>query len=185
MTALRNATRTRFSVNECEKYQHIYSRPQEWPKYGRGNHGKDLIPIFDWRPIRKVLDVGCGHQMFRAAMRYDVPHVHVFGVDIACPSADVIAPAHELPFPDREFDLVGCFDVLEHVRPGDVMATLLEFRRVAPFFAFSICHNDSKNRVNGETLHPTVRPKEWWHGKIREAGGVFSIMGKYIAGEWR
>ena len=39
------------------------------------------------------------------------------------------ADAHQLPFPDRDFDLVVCSNVLEHLR--DPQTALIEMRRVA------------------------------------------------------
>ena len=39
-------------------------------------------------------------------------------------------------------------------------------------FVFSICTRESKTKVNGEGLHPTVRSRGWWLERIGRVGTV-------------
>jgi SAM-dependent methyltransferase len=79
----------------------------------------------------RVLDVGCG----RIGLRALEPKLDITGVDIApgqgYPGPFVQADAAEgLPFSDREFDLVYCSSVIEHVPPSQREAFARELRRV-------------------------------------------------------
>jgi SAM-dependent methyltransferase len=76
--------------------------------------------LLDGRPAPRVLDAGCGEQ---SALRVP-PDAHVVGVDI---SAELLARNERLderitadlesdPLPSGDFDLVVCWDVLEHLR---------------------------------------------------------------------
>ena len=78
------------------------------------------------------------------------------------------------------------FDVLEHLPEHEVMPALREMARVARWYCFSIATSPSRILWQGHNLHPTVRPLDWWHDRIREAGGV-SEMGPpgYVYGRWQ
>jgi SAM-dependent methyltransferase len=84
------------------------------------------------QPGARVLDVGCGALGLRALE----PGLDVTGVDLLeypdYPGPFVRAdPAEGLPFADREFDLVYCSSVIEHVPPARRVAFAAEVRRVA------------------------------------------------------
>jgi SAM-dependent methyltransferase len=79
----------------------------------------------------RVLDVGCGALGLRALE----PTLEITGVDLiehpGYPGPLVCADAAEgLPFADREFDLVYCSSVIEHVPPARRAAFAAELRRV-------------------------------------------------------
>jgi ubiquinone/menaquinone biosynthesis C-methylase UbiE len=89
-----------------------------------------------------------------------------------------------LPFRDKQYDMVSAFDMLEHLREDDVPIVLREFARVSRRLVFSICYRPSRINVNGETLHPCVRPEAWWVERIAEAGGGARRIGIYLVGDW-
>jgi len=168
-------------TGEKWKYDGIYG-PGGLPGYGHSNHGANAL---EWLVERhtSVLDVGCGHNEFVKAWRaYSSVH-HGIGVDFACPGADHIGYITELPF---QADLVTAFDVLEHLPEEEVMPALREMARVSRWYCFSIATSPSRILWQGHNLHPTVRPLDWWHDRIREAGGE-SEMGPpgYVYGRWR
>jgi SAM-dependent methyltransferase len=79
----------------------------------------------------RVLDVGCGALGLRALE----PTLDITGVDLrehpGYPGPLVVADAAEgLPFAEREFDLVYCSSVIEHVPPARRAAFAAEVRRV-------------------------------------------------------
>jgi SAM-dependent methyltransferase len=84
-------------------------------------------------------------------------------------------------------DVVTSFDALEHLLPEEVDEVLDEMRRIAVpggRFIISICTRESKTKVNGEGLHPTVRPIKWWLDRVGLVGTVRQGLGapRYIAG---
>ncbi len=110
------------------------------------------------QPGARVLDLGCGRIGLRALVgerrrpgRGPVePQLDVTGVDLQprpeYPGPFVQADAAErLPFSDREFDLVYCSSVIEHVPPERREAFAAELRRVGrgfyvqtPAFSFPV-----------------------------------------------
>jgi SAM-dependent methyltransferase len=88
-------------------------------------------------PGARVLDVGCGALGLRAlaSSPEGEPELDITGVDLleypAYPGPFVRAdPADGLPFADREFDLVYCSSVIEHVPPDRRATFAAEVRRV-------------------------------------------------------
>lgn len=157
-------------TSEKDKYEYIYSHQDQYPTYGKGNHGKKFAKMI--RANERVLDIGCGHQCFKRLVGELQPSATVVGVDIACPSADHVTEAWNLPYSQVTFDWVTAFDVLEHIREEDLDRTFIEFASVAYGFLFTISHRDSKNKVAGETLHPTVKSREWWRNYIENYGTI-------------
>ncbi len=172
---------------EQSKYLGIYSSTdRKYKTYGRTAHGTKAIPLVERLNPSSILDIGCGWNNFLKDIKQQLPNTKTVGVDFACPGADVIADVTVgLPFVGAEFDLATSFDVLEHLVPDDVNRALNEIHRVSRKFVFSICYRDSVNRWKGLTLHPTVRPQEWWIEQIYCAGAEnISVVGKYITGTW-
>lgn len=87
---------------------------------------------------KRALDVGCASGWLTAKVTQILPEVEVIGLDIAPEMVKharinhpeiifVCADAHQLPFPDGNFDLIICTETLEHV--ADPLAVLFEIRR--------------------------------------------------------
>lgn len=75
--------------------------------------------------------------------------------------------------------------MLEHLPESEVLPTLSELRRVSSRFIFSISYVDSVTKWKGQTLHPTVRPEEWWIDRIMQAGGLeIARSDGYLHGRW-
>lgn len=171
---------------EIEKYLGIYAAPAQFPTYGHSNHGaRSMGLLLKWQP-ESLLDVGCGYNEFVTSLRAHKPEIRSVGVDFACPGADLNAAAKALPFGDKEFDVLTAFDVLEHVPPDEVDATLAEMARVSRRFIVAISYVASVNKWKGETLHPTVKPEDWWKIRLIRAGAVgLQNHGRYITGQWK
>ena len=90
-------------------------------------------------------------------------------MDIACPGADFIAPAHNLPFDNNAYDLVVSFDCMEHIPEEEVSGSISEFARVGNRAYVNISLADSPTLIDGEPLHVCVKSKEWWLDKFRES----------------
>jgi SAM-dependent methyltransferase len=122
----------------------------------------------------RVLDVGCG----RIGLRALEPNLDITGVDLVerpdYPGSFVRADASEsLPFADREFDLVYCSSVIEHVPPVRRAAFAAEVRRVGrgwfvqtPAFSFPLEPHSLLPAAHW--LPPTLRRPYWRLGAAGE-----------------
>jgi SAM-dependent methyltransferase len=150
--------------------------------YGGTNHGKRATAtVLSWQP-RFVVDFGCGRNDFIRELRRR--GVDGLGIDFAIDQADIVAPMHAVPLASGIADAVTSFDALEHLLLEDVDATLSEMRRVCKAqgrFIFSICTRPSRITVDGQNLHPTVKPTDWWLDRIERVGQVTSTN-HYIEG---
>jgi SAM-dependent methyltransferase len=155
--------------------------------YGSTNHGKGAYRLvmreacanLNSRP--NIVDFGCGRNNWKRQL--EAPY-SVLGIDFAFPEADIQRPMHDTGLPDGWADVVTSFDALEHLLPDEVDDVLREMRRVATpggSYVFSIATRPSKARgVNGEELHMTIRPLEWWLAKLPGA----RVERGYIVGKW-
>lgn len=77
----------------------------------------------------RILDIGCGFKPW--LQLFDKNKVEYIGVDFdkGKSSADFIAPAEKLPFPDDDFDALIYSEVLEHAK--NLKGAIKEMRRVA------------------------------------------------------
>jgi SAM-dependent methyltransferase len=153
---------------------------------------------------RRVLDAGCGSgrnldvlRDYGVAVGVDASHDAV-AVARARGHEDVHeATVEELPFPDSEFDLVTCLDVLEHT-PDD-RRTLRELRRVTrpgglalvtvPAYPVLWSAHDVVNghhrRYRRATLHAAAREAGWdlvadthFNGAVLPAAVVVRLWGR-------
>lgn len=89
-----------------------------------------------WIPsdVETVLDAGCGNGHIT---NFLPPHLRVTGLDLSETALRNVRVPHiqgsvtALPFPDKSYDLVYCFDVIEHLSEQDFVRALHELQRVA------------------------------------------------------
>ena len=113
------------------KYGDNKDLDSKWDRYGNAFDGKESIDdIMQLKPT-SMLDIGCGHNQFIKKIK-QIKDIRAVGIDIACPSADFIAPAHILPF------------------------------KVANRIYLKISLAHSKTLIDNEPVHVCVKPKEWW-----------------------
>jgi 2-polyprenyl-3-methyl-5-hydroxy-6-metoxy-1,4-benzoquinol methylase len=134
------------------------------------------------------LDAGCGEGFVSNILIEQFPGMQISGFDFnpssvalaqqRNPSADCrVASIYEIPWADRSFDAVGCFEVLEHLE--DPTGALRELARVShgyvilsvphePWFCFS-------NAARGKNLDITPRGSDPDHRNFwtRAAFGRF------------
>ncbi|MGH2617700.1 MAG: class I SAM-dependent methyltransferase [Thermomicrobiales bacterium] len=104
-------------------------------------HRKIVTEITALEPD-SFLDAGCGEGFVAEHVLRTLPGVNLTGCDVSDSALAIAARANPgarfvagsvvaLPFPDQSFDVVGCFEVLEHL-PGDLpRQALSELARVA------------------------------------------------------
>ena len=88
------------------------------------------------------LDAGCGEGFVAEVLLERLPALELTGIDFSADAAKIAqakltgarfqtGDVTALPFPDGAFDVVGCFEVLEHLRGDGAERALAEFARVA------------------------------------------------------
>jgi SAM-dependent methyltransferase len=132
---------------------------------------------------RRALDAGCG-MAYGAAMLAEAGATAVTGIDLAeavVEAARATAPAgvdlmtgdvRELPFEDGAFDLVVCFEVIEHIAEQD--RAFAEFRRVLAPGGLLLASSPNRDvYVPGNPHHVhELTPAELQEGLERHFGAV-------------
>jgi ubiquinone/menaquinone biosynthesis C-methylase UbiE len=151
---------------EHEKYKAAYQG-----SYGMGKARKmaafDAIASVEVRG--SLLDVGCGRGEILDYAETE-GFTRIRGVDVVPElfSERVShGEAHSLPFVDDEFDVVTCFDVLEHLLPDDTDRALSELDRVS-YQAVILSAANYPSRNNGDNLHINIRAYKQWDKLIRK-----------------
>ena len=155
---------------------------KKWNHYGHGNEGSsNIAEVMRYGP-ESMLDIGCGYNEFIKEIRCATRTMREYdesdwiGADIACPGADVITAAHDLPFKDNRFDMIVSFDCMEHIPEGEVPLCIEEFHRVARRIYLKIALTQCSTLIDGEHLHACVRPAEWWLGAVQEHFSTAEIL---------
>ena len=174
---------------EQEKYLKLFAQEG----YGSFNHGKPAMPFIaerfnesqdDWEDVsfwKNLLDVGCGSGAF-CLQNEKYPYEEIIGMDFASIPEEGVeyskqlkfirGDALDIPYPDNYFELITSFDVLEHLLPEDVGFALNELKRVCSGeMLLKPAYRESHAKgVEGEDLHPTVKPESWWIEMIEKTG---------------
>jgi len=136
---------------------------------------------------KKTLDVGCAKGFLVKSLN-DLG-VDSFGID---PSDYALLEAPEeikdklslgvvqsIDFKDNSFDLVTCFDVMEHIAEKDVSKSLKEMLRVTnKWLILRVVTKELDDDI--DTYHEKIHELEWWHEKIKKAGGIVEATEKYL-----
>jgi ubiquinone/menaquinone biosynthesis C-methylase UbiE len=135
-----------------------------------------------------VLDAGCGEGFTAEIFLRAMPALRLTGFDPHAPSVELarmrnpraefmVSDIYNMPFEDDSFDVVGCFEVLEHLH--DAERALAELNRVArgavvmsvphePFFCLSNAARGKNLDIDPKGSDPDHR--NFWS---REAFGQF------------
>ena len=163
--------------SERSKYRRMWDQPQ----YRIGSPGLRVVRDFllDCKPMmgREVVtlvDLGCGTgRAGELLSRY--PAIKVDLVDFAPNANETGKDVLDIclwdlqGFGSRHWDWGYCVDVLEHIPPEKVPATLDTISRVTDAVFFEIATvEDGCGDLIGEDLHLTVRPPDWWHTMARQ-----------------
>lgn len=103
---------------------------------------------------KNILDVGCASGLMTNKIAQIFPESKITGVDIYNPGIKyarkkykhlkfITCDVHKLPFPDNFFDLIVCYETIEHV--VDPFQVFKELQRVAKKNASIIIAMDSGN----------------------------------------
>ena len=142
-----------------------YHPYQDWP-----HHAKRVDKIIKLCNPESVLDVGCAYGFI--VKRLIDKGVVAFGCDIsryAEKQSHKIIPGKfvrcdirkGLPFKDKEFDLIYCEGMLEHIEEKYIDGIMSEFDRVANKRMMAISLSEHPNSLK-EPGHICVKPAGWW-----------------------
>lgn len=172
--AERDRAKTR--AEEIDKYERCY----QIPNYRMGDKRMadavaDLKEMYQhlWKrgtSAERFLDIGCGRgEMLKAAR--EIGFTEAKGVEVVSyliNGGDIsYGEAWNLPQPDNSVDVVGSFDMLEHLVPGDEVPTLEGMRRIARVGCLFTANNKD-SRSLGEQLHVNKKTYPEWDRLVRE-----------------
>lgn len=131
------------------------------------------------RPVRSVLDVGCGEGQWRAALRRHRPRVAYTGVD---PSEYAVArygsrrnirlgsieQLHAMAL-GGPFDLVICCGMLNYLPPQTLAEGLHAVASLTQGLAYLEIFT-SADVTEGDTSWPAPRPAAWYRSALHKSG---------------
>ena len=159
-----------------------YCREYESPGYRMGEQRRaDVERLLRTVRVGTLLDIGTGRgETLEIATRlgFLLPR----GTEVVPDLLDervVYAEAHALPHDSASFDVVTCFDVLEHLLSVDLIDAVSEMSRVAKHHII-VSASEVPSVWNGRELHISRRPADEWEYLFREAapGWEFIRMGE-------
>jgi ubiquinone/menaquinone biosynthesis C-methylase UbiE len=174
------------SLDEQWKYERAYSI--DTYKMGPARFDYAAADIATIESGKRYLDVGCGRGEMLDLARAQGALAHgIETVPQLCDGSTIIhGDACALPFPDDHFDCLSCYDVLEHLIPGEEVLALDEFLRVCKGTVFLSTNDRASCLPDGTDLHINKRPQTDWHHKItqRWADVVYNDAGPHRDWHW-
>jgi len=162
----------------------LQNRHEDVNTWGKGKPkycGGDLLAIIQSRGyIETILDYGCGKGHLGEYLREHFPNIQYTGYDPGVREFSKL--------PEGRFDLVTSSDVLEHIEPHNLDATLLEmWERTGKVMYNNIACTPTSNLFTegpytGQDLHLIIESPEWW---LERFDKVFAGEAKYSTYEWR
>ena len=137
------------------------------------------------RPIRNVLDIGCGEGAWLAHLRALRPAIKYAGLDSSEYAVKRFgrtrnirrATFGDLPSLELDvFDLVVCSDVLHYVPDGEIHAGMKALAKICDGLAFFEVLT-AEDEVIGDLDSFIERPTRWYRGVFAKAG--FTQVGPY------
>jgi SAM-dependent methyltransferase len=134
------------------------------------------------RPVRSVLDVGCGEGSWGVELRKLRPAIHYAGIDSSAYAVERFGRARnlhhgrigdlaKLDLGRESFDLIVCADVLHYVPDAEITAALPalvdRLDGVAYLSAFT-----REDDPTGDMTGWIARPAAWYRAQFRRAGLV-------------
>jgi SAM-dependent methyltransferase len=141
------------------------------------------------RPVRTVLDVGCGEGQWRAALRRHRPRLVYDGVDPSAYAVQRYGARRNIQLGGIEelgvlplraqYDLVVCCGMLNYLPlPSLVNGVAQVAQRTGGVAYLELFARE--DRFEGDTNWPTPKPAAWYKAMMRDAGLVAIGMQCYV-----
>ncbi len=150
-----------------------------WPRLG-GEFTKTAAHIKSHFNPSTLLDVGCAKGFLVYALRK--LNIDASGIDfseyaISNASEEIknhvtvgLAESMSPQYSENSFDVVTCFDVLEHLTEKDAIKACKNALDIATKYVI-VCVPTRKVEGDLDVTHKTIKPKEWWEQIFMEHGG--------------
>ena len=142
------------------------------------------------RPLRSVLDVGCGEGAWRAPLLALRPKLRYMGVDssdYAIARHGVRRNLHWLPFGDLAalppmppVDLLVCSDVMHYLPDDELKRGLKEFARLCDGVAYLEVFAEG-DAIIGDLVEMRRRPAAWYRRAFARAGFIAAGSHLYLS----
>jgi len=170
---------------EQEKYSACYALETYHMQGARLVQVKqDMLQL---EPGCTYLDVGCGRgETVRMARERNVEASGLELVPELCGEHITHGRVTAMPFEADAFDVVSCYDMLEHLPTEQVDDALDELWRVARHTLVLSTNNKQSRLVTPDgflELHLTRKPRAWWQEKFDARGGDM-VASEYGNDEW-
>ena len=141
------------------------------------------------RPVRKVLDVGCGEGNWAPVLKHLRPRAKYYGVDGSAYAVKrwgrrrnirlgTFGSLDELGLPE-EFDLVLCLGVLNYLAADEFRAGLRAIHGLLAGVAYFEIFTRADD-ATGDFTREYARPPAWYRRELRTAGYVSLGMHSYL-----
>ena len=139
-------------------YQEMLSLIHSGTKFGkRSKIPEHLKKFISKQAIRSMIDFGCGKGQLIDVLKHNYPSIDIMGYDPANPKFDL---------PLKKVDLIFSTDVLEHIEPEHLDATLEEIKEHSTYIYHLISCAPAKLILpDGRNAHLIQQPPEWWKQK--------------------
>lgn len=155
-----------------EQYRQLH---REKPAYGSSaTAAAEIAAVIKARGLKTVLDFGCGKGGLVRELRRMLPDVVIHGYDPAISEFDVI--------PLKQYDMVACLDVLEHLDQNSYQEELGSIHALNPRWLFCniSCRPAMAVLPNGQNAHTLLRSPRWWKETLlAHFEGFFEQSGRW------
>jgi protein-L-isoaspartate(D-aspartate) O-methyltransferase len=147
------------------------------------NSVSELCEYYRLKPGNRIIEIGCakGHilvEFFKLGMQVagiDLSEYAVMNANTEIRDSIFIGDVCALPFNDNTFDFLLCKEVLPHLKEAKLDRAILECLRVSKslqFFEIQSGRTDLELNLlkKWDITHQTLRPPEWWNGKLKRLG---------------
>jgi SAM-dependent methyltransferase len=131
------------------------------------------------RPVRNVLDVGCGEAPWRAVLRKLRPGIDYRGLEASEYAVQRYGRSRNIGYArfgqlaelrfDTRFDLIVCTDVLHYLKPAEIRAGLTGIGEMVEGLAFLEVYT-REDDPGGDRVGFLARPARFYREAIGEVG---------------
>ena len=147
---------------DIELYKQLHSNSSHYGDTG-SRYVKRIVAHIEQHKPDYVLDFGCGKG--RLAEKLSKLGLRVDEYDPAIAGKEQIPQTH--------YDMIISTDVLEHLYEDEIQTICNDFLALSPITMFHVicCRPASNLLPDGSNAHKTVKPIEWWDGKLKSYTG--------------